>query len=211
MGKLHVDLFMTLDGVVQAPGGPDEDPEGGFPFGGWQAPMFDDEVGASVDEGIQRLDALLLGRKTYDIFAGYWPTAEIDGEIAEIFNRVPKYVASRSPLELTWAGTEQLGDDVAAEVERIKGLHDEIHVIGSSDLLQSLLAYDLVDRLNLWVYPITLGIGKRAFGEGVIPAKFALDAPPLAGSSGALVLHYSRVPGTPETGDMTDPAERSAE
>ncbi|WP_394553855.1 dihydrofolate reductase family protein [Agromyces sp. MMS24-JH15] len=205
MGAVHVDLFITLDGVVQAPGGPDEDPESGFEFGGWQAPMLDEVTGNQVWEGMARLDALLLGRRTYDIFASYWPTATVDGPIAELFNRIPKYVASRTAPTLEWAGSELLGDDLAGEVRRIRDLHDEVHVIGSADLLQSLLAHDLVDRLNLWLYPITLGTGKRAFAGGTIPATFRLVEPPIAGSSGAVLLRYECTHGVPGTGDMAAP------
>ncbi|WP_395244834.1 dihydrofolate reductase family protein [Agromyces sp. MMS24-K17] len=207
MGELHVDLFTTLDGVVQAPGGPEEDPEGEFEFGGWQAPLLDEEVGRLVGEGIDRLDALLLGRRTYDIFAGYWPNATVDEPIATKFNAIPKYVASRTNPTLEWAGSELLGPDLAAEVHRITALHDEVHVIGSANLVQSLLREDLVDRLNLWVYPITLGTGKKLFDGGAIPAVFRLDGPAITGSSGAVALRYARAEGRPRpsTGDMGAP------
>lgn len=205
MGELHVDLFTTLDGVVQAPGGPDEDPESGFEFGGWQAPLLDDEMGRMVGEGIDRLDALLLGRRTYDIFAGYWPHARTDESIARKFNAIPKYVASRSNPTLDWPGSVLLGPDLAAEVRRITAAHDEVHVIGSANLLQSLLREDLVDRLNIWLYPITLGTGKRMFDGGAIPAVFRLDGPAVTGSSGAVGLRYARVEGRPRTGDMGEP------
>ncbi len=120
MGIIVVDLFSTLDGVYQAPGGPDEDREGGFEFGGWQAPYFDKESGEAIGAGIDRLDALLLGRKTYDIFAGFWPTAPADDPIAARFNSVPKYVASHTLTDPDWAGTTVL-TDVASEVRAIRG------------------------------------------------------------------------------------------
>src|SRR5215813_12360715 len=152
MGLIHVDLFATLDGVAQAPGGPDEDAEGGFEFGGWQAPLFDDLVGEQVGAGMADLDALLLGRKTYDIFAAYWPFQEegVDSEISRLFNRVPKYVASRSAPELEWANSTVLGPDLASAVREIRDRHDNIHVIGSLDLAQTLFAQRLYDRLTLW-------------------------------------------------------------
>ena len=166
MGMLAVDLFITLDGVYQAPGGPEEDPEHGFEYGGWPAPYLDDESGAVIGAGIDRLDALLLGRKTYDIFAGYWPN-QGDEPIAVKFNAVPKFVASRTLTDPTWEGTTVVSD-VATDVRAIKDRFDEIHVIGSGDLARSLLAADLVDRLNLYLYPIAFGTGKRLFGEGAV-------------------------------------------
>ncbi|MCL2515123.1 MAG: dihydrofolate reductase family protein [Microbacteriaceae bacterium] len=204
MGKIHIDLFTTLDLVAQAPGGPDEDPEGGFPFGGWQAPLFDDLVGAEVGAAIAGLDALLLGRKTHDIFAGYWPQAEdgVDGSIAHVFNKVPKYVASRTAPALDWAGSRLLSPDLVAAVNEVRDRHQSIHVIGSLDLVQTLLHEKLFDRLNLWVYPIVLGTGKKVFQGGEVPTNLRLAEPPLAGSSGAVLLRYELADGVPQTGDM---------
>ncbi|HKU29963.1 dihydrofolate reductase family protein [Arthrobacter sp. NyZ413] len=198
MGIIVVDLFSTLDGVYQAPGGPDEDREGGFEFGGWQGHYFDKEGGDIIVAGIQRLDALLLGRKTYDIFAGFWPNAAADDPIAVKFNAVPKFVASRTLQDPGWAGTTVL-QDVAAEVREIRGQYEETHVIGSGDLFQTLLAEGLVDRLNLWLYPVTLGTGKRIFPEGTVPAAFSLAQPPQAFPKGAIWLVYERA-GIPVTG-----------
>ncbi len=203
-GRITIDLFTTLDGVAQSPGGPDEDPEGGFPYGGWQAPLFDDAVGREVMAGIEKLDALVLGRKTYDIFAAYWPHHNDgqDGAIGRQLNRVPKYVASRSPLSLDWENSSQLGEDAAAEVAALRERHDDIHVIGSLDFVQSLLAAEAYDELKLFVYPIVLGQGKKVFPEGATPANLHLLAPAVTGSSGAVVLRYSPA-GKPTTGDMT--------
>ena len=201
MGMLAVDLFITLDGVYQAPGGPEEDPEHGFEYGGWQAPYFDDESGAVIGAGIDRLDALLLGRKTYDIFAGYWPN-QGDAPIAVKFNAVPKFVASRTLTDPTWQGTTVLSD-VATDVRAIKDRFDEIHVIGSGDLARSLLAADLVDRLNLYLYPIAFGSGKRLFDAGTVPAAFRLAEPPVAFPKGAVSLVYERA-GVPVTGIRID-------
>lgn len=197
MGMLAVDLFITLDGVYQAPGGPEEDPEHGFEYGGWQAPYLDDESGAVIGAGIDRLDALLLGRKTYDIFAGYWPY-QGDEPIAVKFNAVPKFVASRTLTDPTWEGTTVVSD-VATDVRAIKDRFDEIHVIGSGDLARSLLAADLVDRLNLYLYPIAFGTGKRLFDTGTVPAAFRLAEPPRAFPKGAVSLVYERA-GVPVTG-----------
>jgi dihydrofolate reductase len=200
MGILAVDLFITLDGVYQAPGAPDEDPSGGFDFGGWQAPYFDEQSGARIGAGIDRLDALLLGHTTYDIFSSYWPH-QGDDPIAVKFNAVPKFVASRSLGTASWAGTTVVSD-IAAEVPALKERFIEIHVIGSGVLARSLVDADLVDRLNLYLYPIAFGVGKRLF-EGVMPAAFRLAEPPVAFPKGAVSLVYERA-GIPVTGIAID-------
>jgi dihydrofolate reductase len=200
MGLIQIDLFTTLDGVAQAPGGPEEDAEGGFAFGGWQAPLFDDLVGEQVSAGMTGLDALLLGRKTYDIFAGYWPRQT--GEIADILNGVPKYVASRANPALTWDDSSLLGPDIGEAVAGLRDRHEHVHVIGSLDLVQTLLAERLFDQLTLWVYPIVLGAGKKVFGGGVAPSSLALVEPAVTSTRGAVMLRYALTPGTPATGDM---------
>jgi dihydrofolate reductase len=200
MGILAVDLFITLDGVYQAPGGPEEDSTGGFGYGGWQAPYFDDESGAMIGAGIDRLDALLLGRTTYDIFAGYWPN-QPDNPIAAKLNAVPKFVASRTLTDASWAGTTVVSD-VATEVRALKDRFLEIHVIGSGALTRSLIAADLVDRLNLYLYPVVFGAGKRLF-DGTVPAAFRLAEQPVAFPKGALSLVYERA-GLPVTGIAID-------
>ena len=200
MGRLHIDLFVTLDGVAQAPGGPEEDPSGRFPFGGWQAPLMDDFVGREVSAGIAEMDALLLGRRTYGIFAAYWPHEE--NGIARQLNAVPKYVASRGTPDLGWSGTTLLGPDVVAEVRAVRDRHERTHVIGSVDFVQTLLAERLFDVLTLWVYPIVLGRGKRVFPDGTRPSGLTLLEPPVAGSSGAIQLRYAPTGADPGTGDM---------
>ena len=202
MGRLHIDLFVTLDGVAQAPGAPEEDPSDGFPFGGWQAPLFDDVVGREVGAGIAAMDALLLGRRTYDIFAGYWPHQ--DGDIARQLNAVPKYVASRGTPDLGWAGTTLLGADVVAEIRAVRDRHESTHVIGSVDLVQTLLAERLFDVLTLWIYPIVLGQGKKVFPDGVRASGLTLLEPPVTGSAGAVQLRYAPTGADPGTGDMTE-------
>lgn len=198
MGIISVDLFITLDGVYQAPGGPDEDREGGFEFGGWQGPYSDDSVGEAVGAGIDRMDALLLGRRTYDIFAGYWPKQGEDNPFALKLNAVPKYVVSRSLTYPVWEGTTALSD--VAQVRALRDRFDEIHVIGSGDLVRSLLVADLADRLNLLLYPLTLGSGKRLFADGTgVPAAFRLAQPPRGFPKGATWLVYERA-GEPVTG-----------
>ncbi|MBM7503823.1 dihydrofolate reductase family protein [Agromyces aurantiacus] len=201
MGILAVDLFITLDGVYQAPGGPEEDPSGGFEYGGWQAPYLDDESGARIGAGIDRLDALLLGRRTYEIFADYWPK-HVDTSIGAKFEAVPKFVASRTLTDPAWSGTTVV-TDVAAEVPAIKDRFEEVHVIGSGALAGSLLDADLVDRLNLYVYPIAFGRGKRLF-DGGLPAAFRLTEPPVGFPGGAVGLFYERA-GVPVTGLQMGP------
>ncbi|QIG39106.1 deaminase [Microbacterium sp. 4R-513] len=203
-GRIFIDLFTTLDGVAQAPGGPDEDTSGGFPFGGWQAPFRDEVIGREIMAGISNMDALLLGRRTYDIFAAYWPNYR-DGEdnpIAEKLNAVSKYVASRDELSTDWAGTTQLGDDVLAEVDALRDRHREIHVIGSVDLAHTLIDAQVFDELVLWVYPVVLGQGKKVFPDGVAPTALRLVAPAVTGDSGAVSLRYAPA-GKPTTGDLT--------
>jgi dihydrofolate reductase len=202
MGRLHIDLFVTLDGVAQAPGGPDEDPSNGFPFGGWQAPMLDDVVGREVGAGLAQMDALLLGRRTYDIFAAYWP--QRSDHIARQLNAVPKYVASRGTPDLDWAGSTLVGRNLVAEVRAMRDRHESTHVIGSVDLVQTLLAERLFDVLTLWVYPVVLGQGKKVFPDGVRPAALTLLEPPVSGSAGAVQLRYGPTGADPATGDMTD-------
>jgi len=205
MGRIQVDLFMTLDGVAQAPGGPQEDPDGGFRFGGWQAPLLDEVGGGWVDENLRGTDALLLGRRTYDIFAAYWPhqAGGPDDSIAGLFNRIPKYVASRDPdLPLPWTHSTRLGADLAGEVPAVRERHEHVHVIGSIALVQSLLAEGLVDELTLWVHPVVLGQGKRVFDPGTA-ARLRLLEPARTSPAGVVLLRYALVDGEPETGDLT--------
>jgi dihydrofolate reductase len=199
MGELIVTTFMTLDGVLQAPGGPDEDRESGFEHGGWQAPFFDPESGERMLQEYGSWDAYLLGRKTYDIFASFWPKAE-DSPFTRLMNSLPRYVASHTLTQADWAGTTILSGDLAEEVARIKERHEQIGLWGSGDLAQSLLREELVDRLYLWLYPVVLGSGKRLFGDGAVPAAWRrVDAATFDG--GGVMLSYERT-GKPMYGDM---------
>lgn len=200
MGKLTVQMFVTLDGVVQAPGGPEEDREGSFPHGGWQFPFLDEGSGAVIMQGIERMDALLLGRKTYDIFAGYWPRASADNPFARKMNEVPKYVASRTLEKVDWNNARLIKGDLAQAVERIKTDHSDALVIGSADFLQSLMAESLVDRFVLFVFPVILGSGKRLFPEGIDPTLFKLIESRTF-ESGAVLLTYES-DGKPTYGTM---------
>ncbi|MEK8109429.1 dihydrofolate reductase family protein [Micromonospora sp. M12] len=151
------------------------------------------------------MDALLLGRRTYDIFAAYWPnqTDGVDGGIATLFNNVPKYVASRGNPDLDWAGSTHLGPDLVSAIRAVRDRHEKIHVIGSLNLVQTLLHARLFDQLNLWIFPIVLGVGKKVFDGGVVPANLTLLEPPATSEKGAVLLRYGLAAGTPGTGDMS--------
>ena len=201
MGKLIVTEFVTLDGVAQAPGGPDEDLDSGFTHGGWQAPVADEESGEVMFEQAKSMDALLLGRRTYEIFANYWPSAPQEVPFTGLLNGVPKYVASRTLAgSLAWQGSTLLADDLVDGITSLKERHDEIHVIGSLDLVQSLLRFGLVDRLNLWVYPLLLGSGKRVFADGTVPTALRLTES-VTYPMGTLQLVYETA-GVPTYGTM---------
>jgi dihydrofolate reductase len=198
MGKLVVNTFTTLDGVIQSPGMPEEDTEGGFDKGGWQVPYFDQESGQAMGEGMAAFDALLLGRKTYEIFAGFWPHAPADDPIAARLNEAPKYVASRALDTVGWNNSTLLKGDIADEVARLKETYNEVHTSGSVHLVQSLMQHELVDQYNLWVYPVLLGSGKRLFGEGTMPSALRL-VQSRTFSNGAVLLSYEPK-GKPEYG-----------
>jgi dihydrofolate reductase len=173
MRRLVVNTFLTLDGVMQAPGGPDEDRDGGFAYGGWSAPLWDDMMGQLMGEFMGKPFDLVLGRRTYDIFAAYWPNATEDG--AEALNSAIKHVASRSRPVLRWQKSVLIDGDVADGVAALKQEDGpELQVHGSGDLLQTLLRHDLIDELSLWTFPVVVGSGKRLFGDGAVPAALKL-------------------------------------
>ncbi|ANC30276.1 dihydrofolate reductase family protein [Isoptericola dokdonensis] len=201
MGSIEIELFVSLDLVGQSPGGPEEDPAGGFAYGGWQAPLLDDVAGAQVAAAYEGTDALLLGRRTYDIFAAYWPHQ--DDEFGRLFDRVPKYVATRGEPDLPWAGSSRLDTDLVAEVHALRGRHEHVKVVGSLDLVQTLLREKLFDRLDLWVHPIVLGAGKKLFDGSEVPTNLELLEPPAPSPRGTVLLRYGRLDGVPATGDMT--------
>jgi dihydrofolate reductase len=174
MRKLVVGTFLTLDGVLQGPGGPEEDRSGGFAHGGWLVPYFDDTMGHIMAEWIRRAGGFVLGRKTYEIFAAHWPHVTND-PIAETLNTEPKYVASRTLDRVTWHHATLIRGNVAEAVGRLKGEPGgELQVHGSGDLIQTLLTHHLIDEFRLWVVPVVLGTGKRLFREGSPPAAFEL-------------------------------------
>lgn len=175
MRKLVVAVFVSLDGVMQAPGGPTEDTTGGFAFGGWIVPFSDDATGAWVMELFAEPFDLLLGRRTYEIFAAHWPFMPKDDPIAAPFNRVTKYVATRKGTALTWENSVALGD-AAADVAALKqGDGPTLLVQGSSNLIQTLLAHDLVDELRLITYPVILGRGKRLLSADTRPRTLRVE------------------------------------
>jgi dihydrofolate reductase len=175
MRKLVVGTFVTVDGVMQAPGGPDEDREGGFEHGGWSVNYWDEPMGQAITEQTLRGGALLLGRKTYDIFAAHWPRVSDEDPVAAKLNSMPKYVASRTLRDVDWNNSTLIKGDVAEAVARLKQEPGgDIQVTGSGDLIQTLLKDDLVDELVLWVFPLVLGTGKRLFGSGTLPANLKL-------------------------------------
>lgn len=168
MGKLIINTQLSLDGVMQGPGGPDEDTRGGFAQGGWAMPFFDEMMGQEAGKGMGSAGGLVLGRKTYEIFAAYWPNQGDDVPFAGFLNKVPKYVASRTLSEpLEWANAHLIEGDVAEGVRKLKeDLAEDLFVLGSGDLAQTLLEHDLIDEYSIWVVPTVLGEGERLFRGG---------------------------------------------
>lgn len=203
MRKINVLTFVTLDGVMQGPGGPDEDTSDGFRHGGWLVGYFDEHVGREMGKQMGHEFDLLLGRKTYDIFASYWPRSTEPG--AELINNARKYVATHRPLATDWSGTaSRLGDDVVAAIRQLKqGAGRELQVHGSGTLIQTLLANDLVDELWLKIFPVTLGSGRRLFAEGTRPAGLEL-LETSAAPSGVILAKYRRA-GAVKSGALPPP------
>jgi len=194
MSKLVVGTFLTVDGVMQAPGDSQEDLEGGFKHGGWQLPLFDDEAGRIIGEQIEETDALLLGRITYQIFASYWPTAPGDDPIARKLNSVPKYVVSTTLDKVEWNNSTLIKGNVPEEIAKLKKLPGRgiLSVTGSGNLAQTLMRHDLVDEYVLLIHPVVLGSGKRLFAEGVGPLNLKLTDSKTTGS-GIVILTYQPV------------------
>jgi dihydrofolate reductase len=189
MRKLIVITFLTLDGVMQAPGGPGEDDEGGFAYGGWSVNYWDDQMGQVMEEATSKPFAMVLGRKTYDIMASYWPTAPEEAG-GKIFNEATKYVASRGRPTLEWSNSVLIEGDAAQGLAALKDENGpELQVHGSSNLIQSLLRHNLVDEYRLWVFPVVIGSGKRLFAEGAIPAGLRLVDSKVS-STGVLIGTY---------------------
>lgn len=207
MRKIRTATFVSLDGVMQAPGGPDEDTTGGFAFGGWVWPFFDEEAGGLMDEAMGRDYDLLLGRRTWEIFAGYWPY-RVD-EMGRTFNAIDKYVAVGPDTPLTWARSHRLEGDLAEAVRALKGTEGrDLLIQGSSEVIHTLLAHDLIDQLTLLTFPIVLGQGKRWFDSGSRPRAWSLTKTRQNGS-GVVANTYERTDQPPPTGTFgeTEPSE----
>jgi dihydrofolate reductase len=191
--KLVVGTFLTLDGVMQAPGGPDEDRDGGFQHGGWSVKYWDETMGKLIVDQTMQPDALLLGRRTYEIFAAHWPrVTDPNDPVAAKLNSMRKYVASRTLQKTDWNNSSLLRGEVGTAVARLKEkAGGEIHVTGSSNLIQTLLKHDLIDEFRLWVFPVSVGSGKRLFGEGTLPGAFRL-ADAKVSTTGVVIHRYER-------------------
>ena len=193
MRKLVAGTFVTLDGVMQAPGGPEEDRDGGFEHGGWSVKYWDEMMGKLIVEQTLQPDALLLGRKTYEIFAAHWPrVTDPNDPVASKLNKMHKYVASQTLRNVDWHNSTLLRGDAGTAVARLKEQPGgEIQVAGSSNLLQTLLKHDLIDEFHLWVFPVMVGSGKSLFGNGTIPGAFRL-VDTRASTTGVVIHKYER-------------------
>lgn len=199
--KITLTQFLTLDGVIQAPGGPEEDISGGFPHGGWSFPYGDEDFIRFVTEVFDRADAFLLGRRTYDIFASYWPKVTDPADpIASRLNSLPKYVASSTLTAADWQGTEIIGrEDLVKDVTALKERPGrELQLHGSAGLAQSLMEHELIDTLHLLTFPVTLGTGKRLFAEGGLPTAFRHTG--ARTTSKGVAIHTYECDGRPEYG-----------
>jgi dihydrofolate reductase len=200
--KLTLTEFVTLDGVCQGPGGPTEDTSGGFRHGGWLVPFFDEALGKYMDRVFDEVDAFLLGRKTYEIFAASWPkNTDPDDPIASRLNTLPKYVASRTLERADWQNSTVLGDDVAAEVAKLKEQPGrELQIHGSGALSQTLVDAGLIDTIRLIVFPVLLGSGKRLFAEGRTPSSFRLAD--VRSTPNGVTMQTLELTGPPEYGEV---------
>jgi dihydrofolate reductase len=188
MRELIVNTFLTLDGVMQAPGGPEEDPSGGFEHGGWSFGYWDEQMESAMGETMSKPFDLLLGRKTYEIFAAYWPHS--DDPAAEPLNRATKHVASTTLKELEWENSRLIEGDVPDGVRALKGADGpELQVHGSANLLQTVLEHGLIDEFRPWIFPLVLGKGKRLFDGGTVPAGFELARSQVS-STGVIMATY---------------------
>lgn len=198
MRRIRTATFTSLDGVLQAPGGPDEDPTGGFAFGGWVWPFFDEASGGLMDEAMGDDYDLLLGRRTYEIFAAYWPS--MDTEIGRTFNAIDKFVAAGPETPLTWAHSHRLEGDLAEAVRALKATDGrDLLIQGSSELIHTLLAHDLIDQLTLLTFPVILGKGKRWFDDSATPRTWTLSRTRQS-DSGITANTYQRTDLPPRTG-----------
>ncbi|HME55339.1 MAG TPA: dihydrofolate reductase family protein [Candidatus Lokiarchaeia archaeon] len=201
MRKLVVLSFISLDGVMQAPGGPEEDPTGGFQHGGWTVPYFDDFLGKVMANQMSKPFDLLLGRKTYEIFASHWPFVEDDDPVGRVINNAMKYMVTRTPRDLDWQNSTCISGDVVQEITNLKASDGpDMQVHGSGDLIHTLLKHGLVDEFWLKIFPVILGTGKRLFQDGVIPRNLELLGSEVS-PKGVIVASYA-VSGEVRTGSF---------
>jgi dihydrofolate reductase len=200
--RLTLTQFVTLDGVYQAPGGPNEDPSGDFRHGGWLVPFFDQTLGEYMNRVFDEVDGFVLGRRTYEIFAASWPkVTNPDDPVASKLNTLPKYVASRSLTRADWQNSTVLSDDVVAEVAKLKEQPGrELQMHGSGALAQTLLDAGLIDTIRLIVFPVVLGAGKRLFAEGRTPSSFRLAD--VASTPSGVTMLTLELTGPPEYGEV---------
>jgi dihydrofolate reductase len=195
--KIITTTFVTLDGVMQAPGGPEEDTSGGFKFGGWQVDWNEkDEVADSIINKFLTIPfEMLLGRRTYDIFASYWPNHPEIELVAKPFNSTKKYIVSNKPFEPSWNNSELITGDVVKKLKKLKDLDGpDLWVWGSGNLIQTLLKHNLIDRMHIWTYPVTIGNGKKLFAEGTLPQRFKVVDTKIT-TTGVIIATYE--PSTP--------------
>lgn len=208
MRKVRLSTFLTLDGVMQAPGGPTEDWTGGFPYGGWLAPHFDETVGEMMEAWIGRDYDLLLGRKTYEIFAAHWP--EQDDEIGRVFNAINKFVVAGPDTPLSWVNSHRLEGDPGEAVRRLKSSSDrDLLIQGSGQLVQALLAADVIDEITLMVFPVVLGQGKRLFRDGIAATSWQMTETRHS-PSGVICTRYVRA-GVVETAAIAPQVQNARE
>jgi len=211
MRRIVIATFVSLDGIMQGPGGPQEDPMGDFAFGGWTAPHFDAALGGAMGEIFSRPFDLLLGRKTYEIFAAHWPyVTDPNDPIAGLFNQITKYVASRAKPKLAWKNSQWLGEDTVATLKKLKSEDGpDLLVQGSSELIQALWKNGLVDEFSVLIFPLVLGKGKRLFGNGVVPSGLKLVKSQTY-PSGVMIANY-KPDGAVKIGDFQLPEPSEAE
>jgi len=201
MKQIKIQTFASLDGVMQAPGVPDEDTSGGFVLGGWSQPHWDEMMGQVMDQAMAEEYDLLLGRRTYDIFAAHWPNAGDDNPVTQKFNKATKYVATSSPKTLEWQNSQAITGDIAATIAKLKQSNGPtLSVQGSSQLIQTLLENGLADEFFVWTFPIVLGAGKRMFGDGAAPLGLKLDE--LKTSTTGVSMARYRAAGDVKTGSF---------